>query len=88
MYQLIHLLAQRIVLLREAFGKVLLVYDFLRRLVTVECEAATGTLYDDVGTQATENARLVVLGWIEAGNHDVIWIVERCSTCWTRSIRV
>jgi hypothetical protein len=37
MNQLVHLLAQRIVLLRQTFGKVLLVYDFLRRLITVEC---------------------------------------------------
>jgi len=60
MDQLVHLLAQRVVLLRKAFCEMLLVYDLLRGLITVECETATGALHDDRRAQTAQHTGLVV----------------------------
>jgi hypothetical protein len=54
----------------------------------MEREATTGTLHDDGRTQAAKDARLVVFGWIQTGNHNVVWVMERSTTCRTRSVCV
>lgn len=59
-HELIHLLTERIVLASQAFREVLLIDDLLRRLIAMECQAATGTLHDDCWTQAAKYRRLVV----------------------------
>lgn len=62
--QLIHLLAQCVVLLGQAFRQVLLIDDFLGSLVAMKCQPTARALHDDRRTQTAENACLVVLGRI------------------------
>ena len=54
MDELIHLLAERIVLVSQALRKMLLIYDFLRCLIAMESQSAARTFHDDRRTQATE----------------------------------
>lgn len=80
MYELVHLLAKNCVFVRQALGQVFLIDDLLCRLIAVEAEASTGTLHDDGWAEATQNARLVILGRIEAGNHYIVGIDQVRST--------
>lgn len=75
-YELVHLLAQRVVLLRQPLRKVLLVDDLLRSLVAVKCQTTTGTLHYDRGAQPTEHAGLVILGRIQSSGCNIIWVVK------------
>jgi hypothetical protein len=87
-YELVHLLAQRVIFLRQPLGQMLLIDNLLGSLIAVERQATTGTLHDDGRTQPAEYTGLVVFGWIQSGNNDVVWVVERRATCWTCSVRI
>jgi hypothetical protein len=52
----------------------LLVDDFLGRLIAIESKASTCTFHDDGRTEATEDASLVVLGRVQACNDYVVRI--------------
>jgi hypothetical protein len=54
----------------------LLVIDVLRGLVGPEAKSSTGTLHDDVGTQATENTGLVVFARIQVCDDGVVRLSE------------
>ena len=60
MYELIHLLTERIVLASQAFCEVLLIDNLLRRLIAMERQAAACTFHNDCWAQATKHRRLVV----------------------------
>jgi hypothetical protein len=87
-YELVHLLAQRVIFLCQPLGQMLLIDNLLGSLIAVERQATTGTLHDDGWTQPAEYTGLVVFGWIQSGNNDVVWVVERRATCWTCSVRI
>jgi hypothetical protein len=86
--QLVHLLTQCIVLLRQAFREVLLVDYFLRRLVAMKSQATARTLHDGRRTESTEHRSLVVFRRIETCNNHIIWVVERGAACWTGPLRI
>jgi hypothetical protein len=66
----------------------LLIDDFLGRLVAVETEASTRTFHNDGWTETTEYAGLVILRRVKAGNNYIVWIDEACPTGWTLSVGV
>jgi hypothetical protein len=47
MHELIYLLIESVVLLRQAFSKVFLINDLLRSLIAVKRETTTGALHDE-----------------------------------------
>lgn len=86
MYELVHLLAERVILFCQTFRQMFLVDDFLGRLVAMECQSTTRTLHDDGGAQTAENTGLVVLGRVQSCNNHIVWVVEWCATSWTCSV--
>ncbi len=76
MNELIHLLAERIVLVSQAFCEMFLIDDLLRRLVAVKSQATAGTFHDDCRTEATEYRRLVVFRWVEACDNHIVRVVQ------------
>lgn len=62
--------------------EILLVVDALSGLVRPEAEGSVSTLHDDVGTEAAENASLVVLAGVEVGNDGIIGVGELGFACW------
>lgn len=76
MNELVHLLAQCVILLGQTLGKMLLINDLLRCLVAVEGQAAACTLHDDCGTKTAQHRGFVVLRWIQTSNDYIVGIVE------------
>lgn len=60
MDEVVHLVAEHVVLLGQAFREVLLVDDLLRRLVAVKSQSPARTLHNDSWAEAAQYARLVV----------------------------
>lgn len=64
------------VLFCKCLVEVLLVVHILGNLVGPEAEGSTGTLHDDVGTQAAQDGRLVFFARAEVRNDGIIVVVE------------
>jgi hypothetical protein len=87
-YECIHLLVQVCVLLRQCLRKMLLIDDFLGRLVAVEGKTSTGTVHNDRGAQTTQYRSFVVFRGIEPGDYDIIWVDELGAARRTYSVRI
>lgn len=59
---------------------------FLRRLVAPEGQPTPSTFHNSTRTEATKNARLVVLGRMQRCRDSVIGLREKSSACWADSI--
>lgn len=86
--ELVHLLAEHIVLLSQSLGKMFLVDDLLSCLVAVESQTTTCTFHDDGGAEATQHTRLIVFCGIENSYNHVISVVQLCATSWAGPVRV
>ena len=59
---------------------------FLRRLVAPEGQPTPSTFHYSTRTEATKNARLVVLGRMQRCRDSVIGLGEKSSACWADPI--
>lgn len=57
---------------------------FLGDLVGPEAESSTGAVNNDIGTQATEDACLVILARLEVGDDSIVRVSQRCAASWAR----
>ena len=53
-------------------------------LVSVKGQPATSTFHDDAGTEATQDASLVVLRGVQLGNGGIVWIGQARVASWAR----
>ena len=79
---------ERLMLLRQRLGQVLLIRDLLRNLIGPEAQPTLCTLHDDSWTQTTQDARLVVFGGIKEGNDGVVGVKEVRRACWAFALAI
>lgn len=60
--------------------------QILRHLVRPEAQCTARTFHDGLWAQATEDTGLVVLTWVEIGDHGIVGSRQLGLTCWTPSV--
>ena len=60
--------------------------QILCHLIRPEAQCTSRTFRDSFWAEATEDTGLVVLTWVEVGDHGVVGSRQLCLTCWTPSV--
>lgn len=79
---------QRLVLLRQRLGQILLIRDLLSNLIRPKAQPTLSTFHDDSRTETTQDARLVVFGRIEEGNDGVVGVEEVGRAGWAFALPI